>query len=197
MSNPVLHKPIRGLVLCGGHSTRMQQDKALIHYHGKPQYEYVYDLLQPYCEQVFISGRKEVDYGTCPVIHDIENPEPIGPLAGILAAYEKINSPWLVVAIDYPNFGNEALRHLIDSYDDTYDATVYFDPDKQFFEPFLGIYQPAMLQFIKENGSRFNFSAQKILLQGMVKKVYPLQDASILNINTADAFTRYMQQNHD
>ena len=36
---------MNGLVLSGGQSSRMGTDKALIDYHGIPQYAYVYDLL--------------------------------------------------------------------------------------------------------------------------------------------------------
>ena len=46
---------MNGLVIAGGKSTRMQQDKAMIQYHGMPQYQYVYNILQPFCSETFIS----------------------------------------------------------------------------------------------------------------------------------------------
>jgi hypothetical protein len=38
--------PIKGLVLVGGKSTRMGQDKSELNYHGKPQKEFVKELLE-------------------------------------------------------------------------------------------------------------------------------------------------------
>ena len=49
---------MNGLVLSGGQSSRMGRDKALIDYHGLPQYAYVYDLLLGFCDKVFISSKK-------------------------------------------------------------------------------------------------------------------------------------------
>ena len=49
--------PLYGLVLAGGRSTRMGQDKSLISYHGKAQREYMADLLGQWCSRTFISCR--------------------------------------------------------------------------------------------------------------------------------------------
>ena len=46
---------LHGLVVCGGQSTRMGMDKSQLQYHGVPQREWLYELLQPLCEDVYIS----------------------------------------------------------------------------------------------------------------------------------------------
>ena len=51
--------PLFGLVLAGGASTRMQQDKAALAYHGKPQLNWAYDLLADLCAATFISVRPD------------------------------------------------------------------------------------------------------------------------------------------
>ena len=51
--------PLFGLVLAGGKSQRMGEDKGLINYHGKIQREYMADLLDDICEETFISCRPE------------------------------------------------------------------------------------------------------------------------------------------
>jgi hypothetical protein len=44
-----------GLVVCGGNSSRMGSDKSMLIYYEKPQRYHVYQMLQPFCEKVFIS----------------------------------------------------------------------------------------------------------------------------------------------
>ena len=48
-----------GLILSGGRSTRMGNDKGLISYHGLPQREYLYQLAANFCEDTFLSIRAE------------------------------------------------------------------------------------------------------------------------------------------
>ena len=47
------------VVLVGGKSRRMQQDKARLNYHGKPQYVHSFEMLGAFCEKVFVSCRQE------------------------------------------------------------------------------------------------------------------------------------------
>ena len=51
--------PIYALVLAGGHSTRMQRDKAALIYHGRTQLEWAVSFLQPHVERVFVSVRPD------------------------------------------------------------------------------------------------------------------------------------------
>src|SRR6185295_4608183 len=50
---------IYGLVLAGGASTRMLRDKAALSYHGKPQLQWSWELLDQRCQRTFISGRAD------------------------------------------------------------------------------------------------------------------------------------------
>ena len=81
---------MNGLLLAGGHSSRMGQPKSLISYHGKPHYQYAAELLSIYCEQVFISCRQEQEawfegYETIP---DSAKYGEIGLLSGVLSAFD-------------------------------------------------------------------------------------------------------------
>ena len=47
------------VILMGGYSTRMQQDKAFLKYQGKYWFKIIYNKLKPYFENVYLSLRKE------------------------------------------------------------------------------------------------------------------------------------------
>ena len=55
----ILAGKLYGLVLSGGRSTRMGKDKGLINYHGIPQRDYIYNLLNEVCDETYMSIRKD------------------------------------------------------------------------------------------------------------------------------------------
>jgi cyclic pyranopterin phosphate synthase len=141
----VLDRPVYGLVLTGGKSKRMQEDKALLNYRGMPHAEYVFRILENYCEEVFLSARPGQWQGTAleelPTIEDGKSD--LGPIAGILSAFEKFpDGNWIVVACDLINFNSEAVDGLLSNFDSSAIATAYTNADKGFPEPLCALYTP-------------------------------------------------------
>ena len=92
---------ITGLVLAGGKGSRMGgADKGLVCFKDTPLVEYVIDILEPQCKTLVISANRNEDvykdYGY-PVVTD-ENRNFSGPLAGIAAGLEIVETPYMVVA---------------------------------------------------------------------------------------------------
>lgn len=160
---------MNGLVLAGGQSTRMGEDKALMDYHGQPQFLHVYKLLEKYCDQVFISS-KEKKY-SLPTLIDSPELESLGPIAGIISAFEYEDNDWLVIAIDYPMFSEEHILKLIEPTDTL--ANVYFNPETGFFEPFLALYKKAFKETLLAEIKSGTNSLQTILRKSLVSKVTP------------------------
>ncbi|MBI3315335.1 MAG: NTP transferase domain-containing protein [Candidatus Omnitrophica bacterium] len=128
-----------GLILAGGHSQRMGQDKALMSYHGKPQAEYVRDLLAGVCAGVFISGRP---YSGMPAIEDMPSFADAGPLTGILSAMTAHpKASWLVMACDLPFTDGKTLRYLIENRDPAKAATAFISTHDGLPEPLCSIWE--------------------------------------------------------
>ena len=114
MNEPL--SPLYGLVLAGGASRRMGQDKAALALHGRPQLDWAYDTLARHCQRVFVSIRADqqddpVRQGR-PVIVDVH--DGTGPIAGIAAAQTAHpDNAWLVLACDLPFVDDAAISHLI------------------------------------------------------------------------------------
>jgi len=161
---------MNGLVLAGGQSTRMGKDKSMLAYHGIPQYVYVYELLKPFCKEVFISAKE--DKYTLPTLIDSPKYSDMGPIAGFLTAYEYASTDWLVIAIDYPRIGKSEILPLLEPTDKV--AHVYFNPETGFYEPFLGYYkEPFGIQLVNAVNSG-GYSIQKILQNNTVHKIVPM-----------------------
>src|SRR6187402_3556555 len=111
-TNPSLPRPLFGLILAGGKSARMGFDKGLIDYHGKPQRDYLRDLLGEYCDQVFTSCKKTNDLPlSCNPITDAFQID--SPLNGILSAFQFNKTvSWLTVPVDMPMVDGAIIQYL-------------------------------------------------------------------------------------
>ena len=146
--------PLYGLVLAGGQSTRMGQDKGSLIFHSCDQRTYCVNILQQFCKETFISCRREQKIcwsNFCsppPLIYD-EN-RSIGPANGMLAAHAFApNYAWLVLACDFPWVDSDALAMLIAHRNRHVDAIVYRDPITGIDQPLIAIWEPQGLHQLK------------------------------------------------
>ena len=158
---------INGLVVLGGRSMRMGEDKAEIQYHGIPQREHLAQLLSRFTKTTFISCRQEqigqIDTAY-PLLPDIN--EGIGPMAAIISAQKyKPRSAWLAVAIDFPLIDSAAINFLLNNRDATKAATTFRNPITGSPEPLLTIWEPSSHDEIIKAFDRKNYSLRRVLNQ--------------------------------
>ncbi len=179
---------IHGLVLAGGKSVRMGQDKGSIDYHGKPQREYASDMLSPLCEKVFLSGRKEQieEWETeFPAIADSFTG--LGPFGAILSAFrENPNAAWLCVACDLPLLTEKALQQLIAQRDPSKIATAFYNSDTEFPEPLITIWEPKSYPILLHFLSLGYSCPRKVLINSDVKVVRLMDESVLVNVNTEE-----------
>jgi len=102
---------LTGILLAGGKSSRMGNDKGWIPYKGKILAGYSLELLRKYCGEIVISSNNPAYSRFGRVIQDNEPGK--GPLSGLVSAIGESHTDWnLVLACDMPNV-NEALVELI------------------------------------------------------------------------------------
>ncbi len=190
-------KKIYGLVLSGGKSTRMGTDKSLIAYHGVPQREYMYQLLENVCEEVFLSVREDQleevpDYMN--TITDLD--EYRGPYNGILSAHKKYPEvSWLVFACDMPLIDLKSLEQLVASRNMEKIASAFATRESKLPEPLAAIWEPQALkksiQFL-DNGT--TTCPRKFLINADTALVFPDQEEVLMNANSkieyAEALTK-------
>lgn len=177
--------PINGLILSGGLSTRMGEDKRLISYHGKSQEQYLFDVLISYCSEVYVSINQN-QQTNLPNIVDLDLSIK-SPIVGILSAFEKNpETAWLVVACDMPFVDQQVIEYLINHRNPDKFATAFMNPEEYFPEPLLTIYEPKIFEKLQEAVNQGKKSPMKIL-QRLEVELLPVIDKEILNnINTKD-----------
>lgn len=140
------------MILAGGQSRRMGRDKALIPYHGVPQYQYLAGLLEGLGIPPFLSARQDQIDAWSPGIPCIaDRYDDKGPLGGILSAHQaQPDVAWLVVACDYAYLTERSLMQLIEARDAEADVTAFVSPFDGGIEGLFGIWEPnAMLALDK------------------------------------------------
>ncbi len=190
MNLPSAHiTPLFGLVLAGGASRRMGQDKAALSYHGKPQLLWAYELLASVCKRCFVSvrpdQRDEPTRASLPQIVDIQ--PGIGPMAGISAALSAhSDAAWLVLACDLPFLSRGTLAHLIAHRDPSRIATAYRSTHDQLPEPLCAIWEPASREAVVNWIAIGKQCPRKLLINSNVALLDQPDARALDNINTPD-----------
>ncbi len=183
--------PLYGLVLTGGDSSRMNRDKALLYYHGRPQAEEIYGLLSEVCKQVYISSKKDQwrgkSLGKLPEIHDIFLG--LGPLSGILSAMQThTQAAWLVVACDLPYVNRGTIETLVKNRNPFKMATCFKSALGHLPEPLCSVYEPKIRIRLLENLGIGNLSPRDIFMNSSVITVDQTKRENLENVNSEEEY---------
>lgn len=183
----VSQAPLYGLVLSGGLSTRMKQDKALLTYHDKPQAEVSYHLLSEILDKVFISSREgqwpRNHFSHLPQIHD--RFQGFGPMGGILSAMTAHpGAAWFVVACDLPNLDYRSLKAIIENRNPFKMATCFKNAHQDWPEPLCAIYEPKIKMRLFETLGAGFLCPRKTLINSPIVLMDQIEKSSLDNINS-------------
>jgi molybdopterin-guanine dinucleotide biosynthesis protein A len=188
-----------GLVLAGGHSTRMGEDKGLISYHGMPQRLYLLEELKPFCDEVFLSIRKdqegELD-DTIPRIVDEDKYR--GPFNGLLSAHHAYpEAAFFVIACDLPMVNSTVLKYLYDHRNTGSVATAFATWESGLPEPLAAIWEPAGLRSAEIYLETAKSSCpRKFLIHSQTTLVTPKDDLWVANANAPSDYKAIRDKIH-
>ena len=186
-------RPLYGLVLAGGESRRMGEDKAGLVNRGRTQLETVYGLVQAITDRAFVSTRpaQRDDALRSNFPRVVDRYEGLGPLAGILSALETHpDADWLVVACDLPNLEGDTLAVLLEEAPADAPLVAYRSAVDGLPEPLCALYRAESIDTIRKFAEEGVKCPRKIMLRAGAHLV-DLPDANALdNINTPDDLAR-------
>lgn len=185
--------PLYGLVLTGGDSRRMNKDKALLSYHGRPQAEVIYGLLSEVCNQVYISSKKDQWKGKnlskLPDIQDVFLG--FGPLSGILSAmHTHPKAAWVIVACDLPYVTQGTIEMLVKNRNPFKMATCFKSALNHLPEPLCSVYEPKIRIRLLENLGIGNLSSRDILINSPVKTLDQTDSENLDNVNCEEEYKK-------
>ena len=188
--------PVYGLVLAGGHSTRMQRDKATLAYHGRTQLEWAMSLLAPHVERAFVSVRPgQNDPVRARFEQIVDTHEGLGPIAGILAAQARYpDVAWLVLACDLPFIDDKTLDFLLAERDPARQATAFRSSHPNhpkhngLPEPLCAIYEPSSRDPIVAYVATGRDCPRKFLINANTKLLDQPDSRALDNVNTPEEY---------
>ncbi len=186
-----VQRPV-GIVLCGGRSERMQTDKALLNYHSMPQWKYVFNLLEPFCETVYLSlNSDQIAEWTIPEsvpkIVDHESFKNHGPMTGLMTVLERVGERSVfVVACDYPLLRMEHLLPLAKARALKKDVVAY--KNNGWPEPLISIFEGTAFPKLKDYFSRGNDSMAKFIRTVDTEYVEVSSPEFLRNVNSREEF---------
>lgn len=173
---------LTGIVLAGGKSNRMGQDKAFLKLGQKRLIDYSLELMQTVTSRVIISANKfGYDGFSVPVVRD--NYLNIGPLGGMEACLRFSGTTGnLFMPCDTPFLTVDFWEHLL-SFAGKFDAVVPVSDDGK-VEPLTGYYSREILPQMVAQIENGDYKVQN-LLKIISTKYLPVNNQSVLkNINT-------------
>ncbi|MEJ2128720.1 MAG: NTP transferase domain-containing protein [Woeseiaceae bacterium] len=178
-----------GLVLAGGQSRRMGQDKALLMRKGQSQLGYTTSLLEQVTDSVYVSARSEQqddpERNRFPTI--VDRYEGIGPVAGILSAMdEHPDADWLVLACDLPNIDEATLEYLLEHRAIDRPFSAFRSSYDGLPEPLCAVYASGSDSVIREFVADGIVCPRKMLINSDTELLEQPNPGALDNINTPE-----------
>ena len=139
---------LEAIILSGGKSTRMGEDKALLEFWGKTMIEHVLKSLQQLTDKVIVSANSmDYDFLGKKVVRDIFKDQ--GPLAGLHACLKRIETDLaFITTCDAPLVSSELYLYLLEKYEEGVDAVVAVHKER--VHPLIGIYHKSNARRIED-----------------------------------------------
>ena len=138
---------ITAIILAGGKSSRMREDKGLMLFNGKAMIQHIIDTVKPLANDIIIVSNQEGynKFGYAVYQDSIKN---AGPLAGLYEglAHSKTKKN-VVLSCDVPFVNNEVIKVLIENCENT-DVVICENGNKT--HQLIGVYDKSCANFFKE-----------------------------------------------
>lgn len=176
---------MKAIILAGGKSSRMGQDKASMILGGKTVIQHVIDNLSTVFNEIFISGNHSNYPISKGIIKDVTTQK--GPMGGIRSALEFCQEDIFVCSCDMPFVSSDLIKNILQKKVENRINVVRFGEK---IYPVLGIYPLTVLRELKETIENENLRMTSFLEQQNAHYIDYDEgfENQLLNINTPENF---------
>ncbi len=190
-----IRMPATAILLAGGDSTRMGQDKTMLPIDGQPMIKHIYEQLQPHFSQMLVSSSNASLHDFLGVTVVADEVAGRGPLVGIASALKaSASNVNFVMACDMPEIDAGLIRAMLRQVGD-YDAVVP-KVGPELYEPLFAVYKksalPAIEQVLQSGSNRVIDCFDRCRV-----KYIDLPDRQFRNINTKAEYRGLVEEKTD
>ncbi len=184
------------IIVAGGNSVRMGQDKSMLPVGGQPMIEHIIGQIRPYFDQILISADDKSKYSFLGVEVIPDEVEGRGPLGGIASALKASASELnFVVACDMPEVDMALVRAMLRDGRE-FDAVVPRRGPSR-YEPLFAVYKKGVVAGIAAGLLSGNYRIMDALSGCKIKYVDLGDNEVIKNLNTTGDYEEFVGKRDD
>lgn len=179
------------IIMAGGKSSRMGEDKAVLQIDGRPMIDYICGKLRPHFKQFLISVSDGDRYSFLGIEVIPDKVPDRGPLMGIVSALEaSAHDLNVVVACDMPDVDVDFIKRLLRE-SEGFDGVVPVTENAR-REPLCAVYRKSILETMNEALSSGERKIYEVLKRCNIKYIDVLDTRPFVNINTMMEYEDYV-----
>ena len=184
---------LNAVILAGGKSSRMGQDKALLPFKGySSMAKYQYVRLKKIFNKVYISTKENKFDFKADLIFDKFKES--SPLVAIVSIFDELNcDAFFLLSVDMPFVSEDDIKKLIKAYKREPDFDIYCLQSSKSCEPTATIYTKSILKEAKSMLEADNHKLQELIKRSNFKAVKSDSDENFVNINTKEEYLLYFK----
>lgn len=178
---------IPAYILCGGKSSRMKRDKALVLLQEEPFIKHVFNALNKITTAIcLVSENRNYEQFGLPLVADIYKDK--GPLGGIHSALNHTQEERvLILSCDIPLINSQTLTRLVDAALSNPDANIHFATANKNWHPLIGVYSKAILPDLEFALQQNHLKLIDFIKTQTYKEIAIADTRSLTNVNTPEA----------
>jgi molybdopterin-guanine dinucleotide biosynthesis protein A len=181
------------IILAGGKSARMKENKALLPIQGVPLIQRIGQNLEHHFQEIIVSAQSAELFDFLPyrVVKD-EQPGQ-GPLMGVLCGLEASSNPInFVIACDIPEIDVPFLDRLM-GYTNQYEIVVPLSGENK-YEPLFAFYNKSVIPRIKDLLNQQTRRINRLFPLAQTKYI-PLENTGwYYNLNSSEDYRKYIEK---